>query len=58
MNEKEKAKKIEKIKKEWVDEILKLEPVNIHNALNNSLNSERMKLEEKYRKKIAEIEKS
>lgn len=58
MNEKEKAKEIEKIKKEWAEEVLKLDSINVQNALNNSLNSERMKLEEKYRKKIAEIEES
>lgn len=42
MNEKEKAKEIEKIKKEWAEEVLKLDSINVQNALNNSLNSERI----------------
>ena len=56
MNEKEKAEQIEKLKKAWTEEVLKLKPISAHNILNHSLNEERLKLEEKYKKRIAEIE--
>lgn len=56
MSEKEKEEQIEKLKKEWAEEVLKLEPVSTHNTLDHSLNEERLKLEEKYKKRIAEIE--
>lgn len=52
----EKEEQIEKLKKEWTEEVLKLEPVSTHNTLDHSLNEERLKLEEKYKKRIAEIE--
>lgn len=59
MSEEEKLEQIEKVKREWAEEVLRLEQIELgQHTLNNSANVERFKLEEKYMKKIMEIEAS
>ena len=47
---------IKEVMEEWKKEVEALEPLNIpKNTLDNSLNSKRIDLEQKYKRKIEEI---